>query len=393
MASLKDYYDILGLRRGATDEEIEDAYRKLARAYHVDSYSGNRAAEIRFREIAEAYAVLSDKEKRAKYDQVGINFSEGQVGCDFDWDEDEEICNFEGFEEFFKESFEKEEALGSHPQKGKEIHCSLTIGFEEAVRGTVAQIQMEEEIPCPECLGEGLDPQGPLEICRECGGAGHIQVGLFPEVFTQRCRRCQGRGRIRQNLCLSCKGAKRRTRRKHISLTIPPGVGDRCRIYVTGAGARSWTCGSSGDLVVTLEVQKHPYFRKRGEDIYLEVPLTAWEAALGTKVRIPTLDGYFWATIPPGTQNGQEMRLKGKGGPALHGGTKGNQILIFKVVVPHNLDKQSLNLLRRIKQRSTCHPRGQCGWDRDRKKDPRGILRCKGKDEFLTLSPEGKHEL
>jgi molecular chaperone DnaJ len=362
MASLKDYYDILGIQRGATEEEIQKAYQKLTRAYRVDSYSGNRAAEIRFREIAEAYAVLSDKEKRAKYDQAGMNFPLWNESRDLEWEEEEEICNFEGFEEFIAESFEKKEASSLLPQKGKEIHHRLPIGFEDALRGIETRIEVEDDILCPECLGQGFDPQGPLEICKECGGAGHIQVGLFPDVFAQRCRPCQGWGRIRRKLCPSCSGAKRGTRKKSIFLRIPPGVNDGCRIYLQGGGARGWNGGPNGDLIVTLEIQKHPYFQKKGEDLYLEVPLTVWEATLGTRLRIPTMDGNSWIMIPPGTQNGEEMRLKEKGGPSLHGKGRGSQVLIFRVVIPRDLDSGSLELLRELKHRSPYNPRKRCGW-------------------------------
>jgi len=368
MASLKDYYDILGIRRSATEEEVEEAYRKLARAYQVDSYSGNRAVEIRFREIAEAYAILSNKEKRARYDKAGLNFSAGEENREFDWEEEEEICNFEGFEEFFEESFGKKDASNSFPQKGKEIHHRLRIGFEEAIRGATARIQVDEEVPCPECLGQGYDPMGPLETCRECGGAGHIQVGLYPEAFSQRCRRCQGLGRIRRRPCFSCEGSKRRIREKRFSISIPPGVSDGCRIYVKGAGGRGLNGGPNGDLVVTLEVQNHPYFQKKGEDLYVEVPLTAWEAALGTRIKIPTLKGSTWITVPPGTQNGQEMRLEGKGGPSLHGRAKGSQVLTFKIVVPRELDPRSLDLLRELQNRAPYNPRKECGWPGGQKK-------------------------
>jgi molecular chaperone DnaJ len=366
MASLKDYYDILGIRRGATEEEVEKAYRKLARAYQVDSYSGNRAAEIRFGEIAEAYAVLSNKNKRAKYDQAGLNSSASEADREFEWEE-EEICNFEGFEEFFEESFGKESVSKSLPQKGKEIHHLLRIGFEEAVRGTAARIQVEEEVSCPECLGQGYDPQGPLEPCRECGGAGHLQVGLYPEAFTQRCRRCQGWGRLRRKPCSSCEGTKRGFREKTLSLSVPPGVSDGCRIYVKGAGGRGLNGGANGDLVVTLEIQKHPFFQKRGEDLYVEVPLTVWEAALGTRMKVPTLKGSAWITVPPGVQNGQKMRLEGKGGPSLHGKTKGSQVLTFKIVVPRDLDPRSLDLLRELNNRAAYNPREECGWPGGRK--------------------------
>ncbi len=367
MASLKDYYDILGIRRGATEEEVEKAYRKLARAYQVDTYTGNRAAEIRFREIAEAYAVLSDKDKRARYDQAGLNFSASEADREFDWEE--EICNFEGFEEFFEESFGKDSASNALPQKGKEIHHRLWIGFEDAVRGTKARIELEEEFACPECLGQGYDPHGPLEICRECGGAGHIQIGLYPETFAHRCRRCQGWGRIRRKPCFSCEGTKRGIRKKPLSVSIPPGVSDGCRIYLKGQGGKGLNGGPSGDLVVTLGIQKHPYFQKRGEDLYVEVPLTVWEAALGTRMKIPTLTGSAWVTIPSGVQNGEEMRLAGKGGPSLHGGAKGSQVLTFKVVVPRGLDPRSLELLRELQDRAADNPREKCGWPGSRGKN------------------------
>jgi len=376
MGSLKDYYDILGIGRSATREEVEEAYRKLARAYQVDSCSGNRAAEIRFREIAEAYAILSDQEKRARYDQTGLNFSGGEEAREFDWEEEEEICNFEGFEEFFEESCGKTDISNSLPQKGKEIHHRLRIGFEKAIRGTVAGIQVEEEVPCPKCLGQGYDPNGPLETCRECGGAGHIQVGLYPEVFVQRCRRCQGWGRIRRQPCSSCSGTKRQIQKRRISLAIPPGVSDDCRIYVKGAGGRGLNGGPKGDLLVTLEVEKHLYFEKRGEDLYLEVPLTIWEAALGTRVRVPTLKGSVWVTVPPGTQNGQEMRLKGRGGRSIHGEDMGSQVLAFKIVVAREWDPRSRALLQELQSRVPYDPRAECGWPGNGKKT-RGQIRAR----------------
>jgi len=362
MASLKNYYDILGIQRGATEEEIERAYQKLARAYQVDSYSGNRAVEMRFREIAEAYAVLSDKEKRARYDQAGVNLPIWAEDRDFEWEDDEDTCNFEGFEEFISESSEKKEVSSRLPQRGKDLHHHLLIGFQEALGGTEVRIEVDDEVLCPECLGQGFDPRSPLETCRECGGAGHIQIGLFPEVFVQRCRRCQGWGRIRREPCPSCEGTKRSTRKKPIFLAIPPGVSDGCRIFLKGGGARGANGGANGDLVAILEIQRHPYFRKRGEDLYLEVPLTIWEALLGTRVRIPTVDGLRWVTVPPGTQSGEEMRMKDQGGPSLHGKGRGSQILIFQVVIPRDLNSGALNLLRELKRRNPGNPRKGCGW-------------------------------
>jgi molecular chaperone DnaJ len=371
MASLKDYYDILGIRRGATEEEIEKAYRKLARAYQVDTYTGNRAAEIRFREIVEAYAVLSDKEKRARYDEAGLNFFAAETDREFEWEE--EICNFEGFEEFFEEPFDKENPAGALPQRGRDIHHRLRIGFEEAVFGVKTRIEVEEEALCPECLGQGYDPRGALEPCRECGGAGNIQVGLYPEAFVHRCRRCQGWGRIRRKLCAHCEGNKRVLRKKPLSLSIPPGVSDGCRIFVKGQGEKGLNGGASGDLVVALEIEEHPYLGKKGEDLYLQVPLTAWEAALGARLKIPTLSGSVWVAVPPGVQNGEEMRLAGKGGPSLHGEGRGSQVLVFQVVVPRGLDPRSQELLRELQERAVENPRQGRGWRESRKRPGSGL--------------------
>jgi molecular chaperone DnaJ len=361
MASLKDYYDILGIPRGATDEEIERAYRKLARAYQVDTYSGNRAAEIRFREIAEAYAVLSDKDRRARYDQAGFSSSGAESGGEYEWEE--EICNFEGFEEFFEETFGEESPPGSLPQKGREIHRRQRIGFEKAVWGGELSLDMEEEVSCPECLGQGMDPRGPLEICRECGGAGSIQIGLHPETFIQRCRRCRGWGRVRRKTCFACRGTKRVTRRRQFALSVPPGISDGGRIYLKGQGEKGLNGGPNGDLVVNLEVEGHPYFTKRGEDLLLTVPLALWEAACGTRLQVPTLRGMIWVTVPPGVQNGEELSLAGKGAPSLHGEGLGNQILIFKVIVPRDLDQRSQELLRELRDNlKGGNPRAETGW-------------------------------
>jgi molecular chaperone DnaJ len=380
MASLKDYYDILGIRRGATEEEVEKAYRRLARTYQVDSYAGNRAAEIRFREIAEAYAVLSDKDKRARYDQAGLNLFAPEPDGDLDWEE-EEICNFEGFEEFFEEAFEKGKPSLALPQKGKELHHRLRIGFAEAVRGTEARIQVEEEIPCPQCLGQGYDPEGPVESCRVCGGAGQLQIGLYPETFTQQCRRCEGWGRIRRKPCSACGGTRKRLRKKRLSLAVPPGVSEGCRIYLRGAGGKGLNGGENGDLVVTLEVEKHPYFDKRGEDLYVEVPLTAWEAALGARIRVPTLTGSAWVAVPPGVQNGQEMRLEGQGCGALHGTTRGSLFLTFKIVVPRGLDSRSVELVRELQERAAYSPREGCGWPEAGGRRATGRIRGEAKEK------------
>lgn len=359
MASRKDYYDILGIRRGATEEEIEKAYLKLARTYQSAPYPGNKTAEFRFKEILEAYEILSDKVRREKYDQMGFEL----VPPDHFWegtrDEAEEEGSFDGFEDVLEGGDQKAALLA---QKGKDLHCSLEIDFESAIHGTVREVQIHQEVTCTSCAGKGANLKGPQKVCEQCGGAGQVQIGLPPEAFLRECGRCEGSGKVRVQRCQTCSGRGLTRQKRVISLPIPPGVNDRCRLYLPGMGHRGRYGGPGGDLIVEIQVGKHPYFKRKGDDLYTEVPLTIWEATLGAEVEIPTLNGQMKVRVPPGVQPEDQMRFPGQGIPFLQGGGRGDQVLTFKMTVPRQIDDRSKKMLKELKQRNPDNPRQGCGW-------------------------------
>jgi molecular chaperone DnaJ len=364
MASRKDYYDILGVRRGATEEEIEKAYRRLTRTYQLDRPPGNRTAESRFREISEAYEILSNKEKRERYDRSGGELPFPDIGWEYDPEEgEEEDFGLEGFEDVFERGIGRgQQAPFRKPQKGKGLFFSLELKFEEAVRGTVKEILAEREISCPECAGKGVDPASPQKVCDECGGAGQVQIGLPPTAFSYICPRCRGGGRVHLQLCGSCSGKGQRTQKEVVFIEIPPGVDDGCRIYLTGMGQVGNSGGPTGDLGVTIRVQEHPYFLRRGDDLHLTVPLAVWEAALGAEVEVPTLDGPVTLAIPQGTQSRDRLRLAGKGVPHFHGGGRGDQVISLEIVLPQGLNDRSKDVLGELKRLNPEDPRQGCGW-------------------------------
>lgn len=364
MASRKDYYDILGVRRGATEGEIEKAYLKLTRTYQLDRPPGNKTTEFRFREISEAYEILSNKGKRERYDRSGSELPFPDIGWEYDPEEgEEEDFNLEGFEDVFERGIGRgEQAPFRKPQKGKDLFRSLEIKFEETIRGTVKEVRAEREISCPDCSGKGVDPASPQKVCDECGGAGQVQIGLPPSAFSHICPRCRGGGRVHLELCGSCSGKGKRTRKEVVLIEIPSGVDDGCRIHLTGMGQSGNGGAAAGDLVINLKVQEHPFFLRRGDDVHLAVPLAVWEAALGAEVEIPTLDGTVTLTIPQGTQSGDRLRLIGKGVPHFHGGGRGDQVVSLTIVLPQGLSENSKKILGELKRLNPEDPRERCGW-------------------------------
>lgn len=364
MASRKDYYDILGVRRGATEEEIERAYRRLTRTYQLDLHPGNKTAEFRFREISEAYEILSNKEKRERYDRSGSELPFPDLIWEYEpEEEEEEDFTLEGFEDVFEGGIGRgEQAAFRKPQKGPDLFCTLQIKSEEALQGTEKEVQVQREISCPDCSGKRVDPAGPQKVCDECGGAGQVQIGLPPSAFSLLCPRCQGGGRVHIQLCGSCSGKGKLTRKEVVFLKIPSGVGDGCRIYLAGLGQTGRSGGPAGDLVVQVKVQSHPYFQRIGDDLHLRVPLAVWEAALGAEVEVPTIDGPVTLTIPQGTQNGDRLRLPGKGLPDFLGGGRGDQVISLEIVLPRGLNERSKEILGELKRLNPENPRKKCGW-------------------------------
>jgi molecular chaperone DnaJ len=346
MASQKDYYDILGIRRNASEEEIERAYRKLARSSHGDFHHS------RLREISEAYEILSNKEKRERYDRSRHEICSSPL---WDYDtagtEDEEDLSFEGFEDVVsRQAYDDPGAVPLSVLRGRDVRCPLTIKLKEAISGTLKQVQITKETSCAACSGRGCNPEGVQKVCPECGGAGQLQIGLPPATFLQTCPRCAGSGKITLEQCSACSGKGAVLEREDFFLDIPPGVDQGCRLFFRGRGLTGKRGGPSGDLVVELEIETDPIFRRKGYDLWVEVPLNLWEAALGEEIEIPTLDGSVGVKIPSGTQSGQELRLPGKGVPFFGGGGRGDQVITCRVSIPEIADARSKEILEELRR-------------------------------------------
>jgi molecular chaperone DnaJ len=363
MASRKDYYDILGIRRGATEEEIEKAYQKLARTYQSAPHPGNKTAEFRFKEIVEAYEILSNKARRERYDQMGLELPPPDFYWEESLEEAEEEGNFEGFEDIFAGTLGGVEPKAVQlAQRGKDLLYPLEIDFESAIHGAVKEVEILQDVPCIPCAGKGVNPRGPQKVCGQCGGAGQVQIGIPPSAFSKQCGRCQGAGRVRIQPCEICSGRGSVSQKRVVSLQIPPGVNEGCRLYLLGMGPGGENGGPRGDLIAEIKVQIHPFFQRKGDDLYVEVPLTIWEAALGGVVEIPTLGGQMKVEVPPGVQPGDQLRLPGRGVPFLQGGGRGDQVLIFKMAVPRAMDDRSKEILEELKERNPANPRQGVGW-------------------------------
>ncbi len=364
MASRKDYYDILGIRRGATPEEIEKAFQKLTRTYQFIPNPKNKTAVTCFKEISEAYEILSDKEKREKYDRSGGEISSSPLEWDYDPEEEEEEgLHLEGFEDALGKYLGTGEfASIPQPQKGHDVHCTLEITFEEALRGETKEIEVGREIPCSSCSATGVDPAGPWKICDRCGGAGQVQIGLPPASFAEICPRCQGQGKILNQPCRKCCGRGRIVEKGRVCLQIPPGANDDCRIFSKGKGQGGKNGGVSGDLITTIRVAQHPYFQRKGDDVHLIVPLSFWEAALGTEIEVPTLEGMARVTIPSGIRDGEQLRLAERGAPFFYGDGRGDLVLAVKILVPHNLGDRSKEILVELQRLNPQDPREGCPW-------------------------------
>jgi len=362
----RDYYEILGLRRGASTQEVKRAYRKLARKYHPDVNPGDKSAEARFKEITEAYEVLADPEKRRRYDQFGADaFREaaGARGAEpggFDFSR----FDFGGaggaadLGDLLSGLFgERAEARRAGPARGEDLHYTLELSFEDAIRGLATEITVQKHSPCPTCGGSGGRPGSSLETCPECGGSGRrSRGGLFR--MEQPCPRCRGTGKVPREACPTCRGRGRTFGSERIAVKIPAGVDNGSRIRLAGRGEAGPNGGPPGDLYIITRVRPHPLLERKGDNLYVEVPITITEAALGGRIQVPTVDGLTSMRVPPETSSGQVFRLRGKGVPHLKGGGQGDEFVTVKVVAPRNLDSRSQELLREFARLNPAHPRG-----------------------------------
>ncbi|HZQ17701.1 MAG TPA: molecular chaperone DnaJ [Terriglobales bacterium] len=352
MPSVKrDYYEVLGVQRGATDQEIKSAYRKLALQYHPDRNPNNPDAEEKFKECSEAYAILADTEKRGLYDRfghAGVGTAAGG-GAGFD------ATVFQDFHDIFGEFFGFGDLFGAgrggrrtREQRGADLREDITIEFEEAVFGTEKKITYRKHELCETCKGSGSAQGKAPATCRTCGGRGQVryQQGFFSIART--CPACQGAGSVISDPCTKCKGEGRVLQQKTIDAKIPAGVEDGTRIRFTGVGEAGVHGGPAGDLYAVLQVKEHPFFERQGNDLYCSIPVSVTQAALGVEIQVPTLEGEQTLKVPEGTQSGTTLKLRHKGVPVLNGHGKGDLFVEIRVETPTKLSKRQRELLQEL---------------------------------------------
>ncbi|MBV9120019.1 MAG: molecular chaperone DnaJ [Chloroflexi bacterium] len=355
-ASKRDYYEVLGVARGANDDDIKKAFRRLARQYHPD-VNKEKDAEDRFKEINEAYEVLSDPQKRQLYDQFGHEGPRMGAGAGFG-----DFGNFGGFSDIFQTFFGGQAGAGQRrgPQRGADLRYNLTLSFEEAVFGAETELEIPRADTCSSCKGSGAEPGTEPSRCPNCNGTGElrrVQQSIFGQfVNVVMCERCQGEGRVITTPCHECRGAGRIRVTKHVSLKVPAGVDTGSQIRLTGEGEAGPRGGPNGNLYVAITVKKHPYFERDGQDILYTLPINFAQAALGDEIEIPTVDGKVMLKIPAGTQSGKVMRLKDKGVPNLRGGGRGDQHVYVKVVTPTEISAKERELLEQLREVSKRQP-------------------------------------
>ncbi|MBQ3331265.1 MAG: molecular chaperone DnaJ [Ruminococcus sp.] len=353
MADKRDYYEVLGVSKGASDDEIKKAYRQSAKKYHPDLHPGDKEAEEKFKEVNEAYEVLSDKEKRARYDQFGHagvdpNFGAGGAGSPFGQDID--IGDI--FSSFFGGFGGRRSANPNAPRRGSDIETQLYISFEEAAKGCRKTVQYQAIGTCKECNGTGAQKGTSPKTCSACGGRGQVTINQrtpFGVVQTSRpCDACKGRGKIVETPCRACNGRGQVRRKKTVDVNVPAGINDDQVLNVSGHGNSGVNGGPAGDLHVYIGIRPHPIFDRRGDDVWCDLPITFTQAALGATVTVPTLDGKASYEIHEGTQPGDVFKLKGKGIQHLGGKGRGDQYVKVVIEVPKNLNSKQKDLIRQF---------------------------------------------
>jgi molecular chaperone DnaJ len=380
----EDYYKILGVKRNASPEEIRKSYRRLARKYHPDLNPGDKAAEERFKQVQEAYDVLSDKKKREMYDQLGFYSESGYPGTGphagagagpqpggfgfsgFDFSDlfgegrsgrGSRMEDFGGgFADMFSNLFRRGGRQAEPAaQPGTDLEYTVQIGFWEAIHGTQVRLNILRYETCAQCGGSGAAAGGQVQ-CPECRGAGQVTQMAGAMRFQLTCPRCQGRG-VMQNACPVCHGEGRISREETVEVRIPPGAENGSRLRVQGKGNAGTGGAPPGDLYITTRVEEHPFFKRVGNDIHIQVPVSIPEAALGAKVEVPTIDGKALLKIPPGTESGRKFRLRERGVLNRRTNLRGDQYVEVKIVVPRIQDERSKEILREFARLNPEDPR------------------------------------
>ncbi len=360
MADKRDYYEVLGIKKGSSDDEIKKAYRKLAKKHHPDLNPGNHEAEVKFKELNEAYEVLSDSDKKSRYDQFGHagvdpNFGGGtgggnpfQGGFDFS----------DIFDSFFGGGFGGGRGRGNPnaPRRGTDCEAQVVISFEEAAKGCKKNISYHQIENCSDCDGSGAKKGTSPKTCGACGGTGQVHINQrtpFGVVQSAKaCDSCGGKGKIIDSPCPTCDAKGRVRRQKTIEVNIPAGIDDEQVLSVGGKGNAGANSGPMGDLHVYVSVRPHAIFKRKGNDVWCEMPITFTQAALGADITVPTLDGKVSYKIHEGTQPGDIFKFKGKGIPNVHGRGKGDQFVQINVEIPKNLNKKQKEILIEFDEKS-----------------------------------------
>jgi len=386
MKPKRDYYEVLGVKKDAGEDELRKAYRRLARKYHPDLNPGDKPAEERFKELQEAYDVLGDAKKRQMYDQVGFYSEQGFPGAGgagagqqppggfgfggFDFSDmfaGGEAPRYEeqargggggGFGDIFGQFFggQKRERQ-AQPTPGADLEYALNVDFWRAVKGTTARLNITRQEQCVTCQGSGSSG-GNNVLCPNCNGSGTVVQQAGSMRFNLSCPKCEGSGRLR-NACPTCHGDGRVGRTESVEVRIPPGVSNGDRLRVAGKGNAGTGGAPAGDLNITVRVEPHAFFVREGDNVQISVPLTVWEAALGTKIEVPTIEGRALLKIPQGTQNGQKFRLREKGIFNSRRNTRGDEIVEVRVVAPKAQDERTREILRELAQLHEEDPRAE----------------------------------
>lgn len=361
----KDFYKILGVDRKATDVDIKKAYRKLARKYHPDLNPGSKTAESKFKEIQEAYSVLSDPKKKNQYDQFGFvgnapppgagrgAYSSGFEGFDFS------NIGTSSFGDFFQNIF----GGAARPQqqktrkKGDGLNYSMKLSFNDAINGIKTRIQLTRMVLCTVCRGNGYIMTGGMQKCPTCGGTGQIRMQKGFMSFGNVCPKCGGSGKAPGKECSTCHGSGHVRKIELISVRIPKGVNTGSKVRITGKGNAGFMGGAPGDLFISIEVESHKFFKREGPNIFIKVPITVPEATLGAKIDVPTINGKTAIRIPPGTRSGQKFRLRNKGAPVPGKKAKGDQFVEVTIVPPPFNDEKIRDLMKELQNIPYENPR------------------------------------
>ncbi len=364
----RDYYEVLGVEKNASPDEIKRAYRRMAIKYHPDKNPGNKEAEAKFKECAEAYEVLSDAEKRRQYDQYGHEGLRGTGMHDFSRMNVEDIFSMFGFDDFFGSVFGGGRRAGRRPGPGRgyDLETSVELTLDEVAHGTEKTIEFTRQDRCPQCNGSGAAPGTQPTRCPLCGGSGQVAKGggFFQMVST--CPQCQGTGQIVKNPCPQCRGGGRVPKKRTVTIRIPPGVHEGQGIRVAGEGEPGRDGGPNGDLYCYVRIKPHEFLERDGNNLIAVVPISFTQAALGATVDVPSLEGTRQLKVPPGTQYGSLFRIRGQGLPDVRTGRTGDELVQVTVETPTNLNARQEELLREFAKTENKHvsPKAQGFFER-----------------------------